>query len=409
MLFDPIRHEPLQVRAWDASAAQAMIERIVGETEAARGDDGVWPAHPLDAEGDDRGPYFNLYLGAAGVAWALHDLHAAGAVHLARPQPEGVDAWLPRNRRWLDATGSGERDAASYLMGDTGLLLLGYRLRPDGRQADRLAALIESNLEHPAQELMWGVPGTMLVALFLHDQTGEQRWTDLFRRGARALAAALHHAPAYACSYWMQDLHGYRFAFLGGVHGFAATAATLIRGRHLFDAGEWDEWQRCIVGTMRATALREGGLANWLPGLDLPADPARPQKRLMQFCHGAPGIVVCLADLPGTDLDDLLVAGGEAVWAAGPLAKGSNLCHGTGGNGYAFLRLFERTGDERWLARARAFAMHGMAQTLRDAHAHGRMRYSLWTGDPGFALYLADCIRGAGRFPTLEKFFATAQ
>jgi hypothetical protein len=27
--------------------------------------------------------------------------------------------------------------------------------------------------------------------------------------------------------------------------------------------------------------------------------------------------------------------------------KGSNLCHGTGGNGYAFLKLFKRTGDAR--------------------------------------------------------------
>jgi hypothetical protein len=34
-------------------------------------------------------------------------------------------------------------------------------------------------------------------------------------------------------------------------------------------------------------------------------------------------------------------AGGELTWRAGPLAKGANLCHGTAGNGYAFLALFE--------------------------------------------------------------------
>jgi hypothetical protein len=32
--------------------------------------------------------------------------------------------------------------------------------------------------------------------------------------------------------------------------------------------------------------------------------------------------------------------------------QGGRLCHGTGGNGYAFRKLFERTGDERWLDRA---------------------------------------------------------
>jgi len=126
---------------------------------------------------------------------------------------------------------------------------------------------------------------------------------------------------------------------------------------------------------------------------------------LMQYCHGAPGFVVCLAGYPGDDLDDLLTAAGEATWAAGPLAKGSNLCHGTGGNGYAFLKLFDRTGDERWLDRARRFAMHGIAQTDAAARAHGAMRYSLWTGDPGFAVYLWDCIRGGAAFPTLDVFF----
>jgi len=105
-------------------------------------------------------------------------------------------------------------------------------------------------------------------------------------------------------------------------------------------------------------------------------------------------------------LHELLIAGGEATWAAGPLTKGSNLCHGTGGNGYAFLKLYQLTQDEMWLHRARAFAMHGIEQTLADAARYGRMRYSLWTGDPGFAIYLWDCIRGRGAFPTLDVFFS---
>ncbi len=91
--------------------------------------------------------------------------------------------------------------------------------------------------------------------------------------------------------------------------------------------------------------------------------------------------------LPGTALDALLTAAGKATWAAGPLIEGSNLWHGTSGNGYALLKLFERTGDAMWLDRARAVAMHGIAH-LADAVQVGQMRYSLWTGDPGFAIYL---------------------
>jgi hypothetical protein len=44
------------------------------------------------------------------------------------------------------------------------------------------------------------------------------------------------------------------------------------------------------------------------------------------------------------------------------LAKGAKLCHGTGGNGYAFLKLYRRTKNAVWLDHARAFAMTGIAQ-----------------------------------------------
>jgi hypothetical protein len=96
--------------------------------------------------------------------------------------------------------------------------------------------------------------------------------------------------------------------------------------------------------------------------------------------------------------DDASVPGLRMV-PAGPLRKGANLCHGTAGNGYAFLALLERTGDERWLARARAFAMHAAGQVEQGRSTYGCGRHTLWTGDLGTALYLADCIDGAGEVP----------
>ena len=115
-----------------------------------------------------------------------------------------------------------------------------------------------------------------------------------------------------------------------------------------------------------------------------------------QWCHGAPGIV---ASLIGFLDEELARAGGELTWQAGPLVKGASLCHGTAGNGYALLALFAQTGDERWLGRARAFAMHALGQVERARSTNGRGRYTLWTGDPGTALYLADCLHGEGEPP----------
>ncbi len=101
----------------------------------------------------------------------------------------------------------------------------------------------------------------------------------------------------------------------------------------------------------------------------------------------------------------MLLAAGETIWKAGPLTKGANLCHGTGGNGYAFLKLYRRSGDLVWLERARAFAMHGIEQVAAEREHYGHGRYSLWTGDIGFAIYLWDCLQGAAAFPTLDVFY----
>jgi hypothetical protein len=404
MLFDPARHEALQPLAWDEGACRAAIQAIVDDTERHFSPERYWPLHPRDTEpGDDLSvPGTSLYYGACGVMWALQHLQAVGAARLSRDPTDALDTLLERSHDWRAFADNDE--AASYMMGDTPILLLAQGRAPTAQRADRIAALIEGNLDHPSRELMWGAPGTMLATSFLHERDADPRWAELFRRSAQQLWAQLEWSERHACAFWTQDLYGQRSTYLDAVHGFVATASVLIRGRHLLDGASWAAWQECIANTVRRTATREGLLANWRVVLDVPEGTT--PRMLMQFCHGAPGFVICLADLPGPALDELLVAAGEATWAAGPLAKGSNLCHGTAGNGYAFLKLYRRTSHTLWLERARAFAMHALMQSRADVAAHGQGRHSLWTGDPGLAIYLWACIHGTADFPTLDVFYA---
>jgi len=81
-----------------------------------------------------------------------------------------------------------------------------------------------------------------------------------------------------------------------------------------------------------------------------------------------------------------------------------HLCHGTAGNGYAFLKLYARFRDAVWLDRARAFAMTAIEQCRAARRKYRQGRYSLWTGDPGVAVYLHDCLRAEARFPTIDIF-----
>jgi hypothetical protein len=404
MLHDPARHEPLLSIAWDEGKARTTIEHIVRDTEAHFSDSTYWPIHPRDADHGQTQPLCPLYSGACGVLWALHYLQAIGASDLRRSYADCVESLLLLNREWLASFDSTE--FASYMMGDTGILLLSFWLNRAHHTAQRLEKLIATNVDNPTRELMWGSPGTLLAALFLHQRNGEALWADLFRITARKLWSQLIWSPEYECRYWTQDMFGGQSTYLDAVHGFVATASPLIRGRHLLREEEWADWEHCITNTIQRSATMEGPLANWRAWLYVPK--GRSPQMLMQFCHGAPGFVVCLSDLPGKALDELLIAGGEATWLAGPLRKGANLCHGTGGNGYAFLKLYRRTQDKKWLERARAFAMHAIAQTEADARQYGQSRYSLWTGDLGLAIYLWDCIHGSAEFPSLDVFFAGA-
>jgi hypothetical protein len=414
LLYDPDRHEPLHpadAEGWDAARARACIAAIVRDTEAQFRPGRGWPTHPLDiGPGDDpQGENPSLYFGTCGVIWALHYLRAAGAAELEREWTTDAEWLVRRTREWLKD--DAERERASYLMGETPVRLLEHAQTGSRAAADRLAELIEGNIEHPAREMMWGSPGTLLASLFMHQRTGQERFAELFRRTAAVLWSQLEWSDDYGCHYWSQQLYGRVSTYMDAVHGFVGTALPLIRGRHLMSLDDWARWRACIAASVRRSATvegSEGGQVNRIPWLVLDAMQgerwnANP-RWLVQYCHGPPGFVINLAGFPGPELDALLLRAGETTWAAGPLCKGSNLCHGTGGNGYAFLKLFERTADERWLRRARGFAMHGIRQVEAHAARYGRLRYSLWTGDPGFAVYLWDCIRGEPAFPTLDVF-----
>jgi hypothetical protein len=401
MIFDPGRHEALHSEKWSEERALSAIRKIVEDAEARFSPERYWPAHPQDTDGGSSAPLTPLYFGALGVMWALHHLRDSGAISLARDYSANLVRLQHQNQLWLGE--QYESSKGAYLMGDTPYLLMRHACDPaDIGIANELDNLIAANIDHPTRELMWGAPGTMLAALFLYERSGDERWAQWFRKTARQLWSQLQWSDEFACHYWTQDLYGTRATYLDAVHGFVATASPLIRGRALLEATEWSAWQDCIINTVSRTATWQEGRVNWRAWLVPPE--GKGDRFLMQFCHGAPGFVICLGDIPASALDPLLLAAGETTWAAGPLIKGSNLCHGTGGNGYAFLKLYHRTGERHWLDRARAFAMHGIAQTEADRRTYGQGRYSLWTGDVGFAIYLSHCVHGTHLFPTLDVF-----
>jgi hypothetical protein len=391
-LYDPARHEPLADLEWSAPRARDAIAAICRDAESAFDRDRLWPLHPADdepgtpADGILRG----LSVGAAGMLHALGRLAEAGLHVPALDGAAIVDGLHEAALASPDEEGAG----ASLLVGSSGILLVAYRLAPSAATADALADAIAANVEHPSNELLLGAPGTMLAARAMHARTGEERFAELWRASARTLLARQE-----TDGLWTQDLYGDRLRCVGAAHGFAGNVLALHGGREWLEDAEAVEAR--ALSTARDLAIVDGGVASW-PTLPSGSRTGAPPR--VQWCHGAAGVVTSLAALAHGDDQhgELLAAGGELVWRAGPLAHNAGLCHGTAGNGFAFLALFARTGDERWLERARAFAMHALDQVARFRAAVGRGRYTLFTGNVGAALLAAACLRGDAAFPGLD-------
>jgi hypothetical protein len=346
--------------------------------------------HPLASEIFDR-----LYFGAAGVLWALHHLRRVEAAAFGQDFRALLPRLLTLNRE--EHAVNPYPQHASLLCGDVGVLLLMVRLAPDPTIADELSERVAANDALPLLELLWGTAGTMLTCVAMNGLTGEARWGDAYRVQARRLLDDLE--PSEFGPLWTQDLYGRSARYLGLGHGYAGNMLALLRGWRWLTAEQQARLADIIPRTLAATAVESEAGVNW------PAVAAgEPPTYLVQICHGAPGIVAAFAGCPFStpELERLLRRGGDLVWQAGPLTKGSNFCHGTAGNGYAFLKLHKRTGDAMWLDRARAFAMTAIAQCGEARRQYGQGRYSLWTGDLGLACYLCDCITGEAGFPTVD-------
>jgi hypothetical protein len=396
MLYAPSSHERLTERHWDEDSARAAIDEIVAETEGAFDEAELWPAHPRDLEDGPLPAVSSLYLGASGVIWALHELERAGLVDLRCEWAPVAVGLVEHYRAQPDFQDVSEGTSPSLLMGEAGILLVAHTLAPAPWQEASLLEAVRANVANPFWELMWGSPGTMIAAQVMAARTGDASWREAWEVSATRLLAE------WRGDLWQQDLYGKPAHCLGPPHGFAGNVMALAGGG-LLDAERRGQVERRAIATLEKYAQHEDGLCQWPPTLE---PPGSPQPIRTQWCHGAPGMVASLATLAPNDerLTELLVGGGELTWRAGPIQKGAQLCHGTAGNGYAFLKLFERTGNELWLERARGFAMHSIEQVAAARAEHGRGRHTLWTGDLGTALYLRSCLAGSAPFPTIDYF-----
>jgi hypothetical protein len=403
MLYRPEQFEPLTDEPWDENRVRNRIRAIVADADAVYSPESLWRSHNWDVWGEQTS-LKNLYIGAAGVVWALGELRRrgyGGTLDLGAASERTLELW--RRRTDFERGDQVPSTAkSSLLVGESGILVVAWEHTRDRTLADDLYDHVAANEASEADELMWGSPGTLLAAGTMHAWTGEERWATAWREGARALLERRD-----VDGLWTHRLWGRATRRLCVPHGVVGNVAVLLGGGALLDEGERERLRRETASLLARTAILEDGMANW---------PKHEGERNtnVQWCSGAAGTVISAADYLD---EELLLAGADLVWRAGPFGttKGPALCHGTAGNGYALLKTFTRTGDEHWLDRARRFAVHALDQVARRRRRVGsgrgaleRGRYSLWTGDVGTALFAADCVEVRAAFPIVDSWANTA-
>jgi len=213
------RHVPLRPLPWDPAAAAQAIDEIIADALEHFGGDRLWPAHPLDDDVKDGNS--SIYMGAAGMIWALEYLRRVGASKTSFDFRPYLTQLLEKTRAEMQGYGS-YSVTGSLLLGDMGTALMIMRLAPSAAIADIIAARASANTQLPIRELMWGMAGSMMACLAMNEMTGEitseECWRWIFETQAERLLATLRTKPMDRSG---ADLYGKHLKFLGPVHGYA--------------------------------------------------------------------------------------------------------------------------------------------------------------------------------------------
>ena len=124
----------------------------------------LWPAHEWDAQ-EKPLPLSGLYVGAAGVIWALDELRRRGHADSSRDLAAAVVRAVELEQATPDFFADEHYRRGALISGETGALLVAFRLTSSPTLANDVHALVRGNVDNPTDDISWGAPGTLLAAL----------------------------------------------------------------------------------------------------------------------------------------------------------------------------------------------------------------------------------------------------
>ncbi|KAH8554649.1 hypothetical protein BGW37DRAFT_205614 [Umbelopsis sp. PMI_123] len=242
-----------------------------------------------------------------------------------------------------------------------------------------------------SDELLYGRVGYLyalqLVTLYCSDIASDLITDD---ERLQVIQKVIEHGKKGAIDGWPLMWTWHDKHYLGAAHGVAGIIAILLQCGSLVDP--WKEDLFTVADLLCKLTLSSG---------NVPSSLSSHKDELVQFCHGAAGIIPCVIMInrlyPGDRSSRLLSYAekqAKCIWERGLLNKSVGLCHGISGNAFAFLELHLACPDSPdYLNKAAAFCR--FACEWRDHTSRKLLRipdhpYSLFEGNAGLAWLLID-------------------
>lgn len=302
-----------------------------------------------------------VYTGLAGVAFALH-------YSQSEESPDECVREIARAARR-----QARDESQSLFCGSLGILLVCALI--DNTSADAMASEILACSPADCFEILYGQAGALrglhLLKRIVKPKSLEKRINDSMKRiASRIIRHGLNEHGTLDPPKW--TWHGK--AYIGMAHGYAGIFYALLQARQVLTPA-----QRLLVldGVEHLVNRFKLESGNFM------SSASSTRDELVQWCHGAPGVVPLLVEAHGAALEAGLKRqaqlfaeeahqAAEVVWQRGVLTKGPGLCHGICGNGYALLAVYRLTGDLEFLAKALWFGL--TATQWAEKQASGEWR-----------------------------------
>uniref|UniRef100_A0A8C6YT35 LanC like glutathione S-transferase 2 n=1 Tax=Nothoprocta perdicaria TaxID=30464 RepID=A0A8C6YT35_NOTPE len=242
----------------------------------------------------------------------------------------------------------------TFLCGDAGPLAVGavvyHKLKIDNESKECIAKLLQlqrtvisTDAELP-DELLYGRAGYLYALLYLNTEIGPDTVPQSAINEVRMLLSLSYHSikerKTDRCPLLYQ---WHRKQYVGAAHGVAGIYYMLMQPIANVDQETLTELVKPSIDYVRHKKFRSG---------NYPSSLSNETDRLVHWCHGAPGVIHMLMQaykVNGSEekyLKDAMECS-DVIWQRGLLRKGYGICHGTAGNGYSFLSLYNLTQDKK--------------------------------------------------------------